>query len=367
MLNHFISLLCKRFFQASTKITQDEVRLSVTDDDRPAGECVEIIWPEGVASTRFDKALSEQHSLLSRSRVQQLIRDGHAKINDRTVTDPGAKVLAGARLGLFVPPPEPAEPEPEAIPLSIVYEDDALIVINKPAGLVVHPAPGSPNGTLVNALLAHCGDSLSGIGGVRRPGIVHRLDKDTSGIMVVAKTDRAHKALAAQFADHGRTGPLQRAYLAICWGAPLPRAGTIDAPLERMVHNREKIAVVARGRGREAITHYRVEQNFMHPDGAALASLVRCELETGRTHQIRVHMTYTGHPLLGDSLYGSGFRSKEARLGEDAQVALGRLGRQALHATLLGFAHPDSGEEMVFESPLPDAMQDLLMALAKAK
>lgn len=202
-----------------------------------------------------------------------------------------------------------------------------------------------------------------GIGGVRRPGIVHRLDKDTSGIMVVAKTDRAHQSLAAQFADHGRTGPLERAYLAVCWGAPLPRAGTIDAPLERMTHNREKIAVVARGRGREAITHYRVEQNFLSEGGEVLASLVRCELETGRTHQIRVHLAHKGHPLLGDTLYGSGFRSKEVRLNHEARTALAQLGRQALHATWLGFAHPGTGETMFFESPLPEAIQKLVETL----
>ncbi|MGV6874949.1 RluA family pseudouridine synthase [Pseudochelatococcus sp. B33] len=338
-------------------------------DDDIDDEPLIFVLPEGTPAGRLDKALTEAaagvQAGLSRSRLQQLIRAGMASVDGLVVTDPGARIAPGARLGLVVPAPEPAAPEPEAIPLSVIYEDDWLIVIDKPAGIVVHPAPGSPNGTLVNALLAHCGDSLSGIGGVRRPGIVHRLDKDTSGVMVVAKTDRAHQSLAAQFADHGRTGPLERAYLAVCWGSPLPRAGTIDAPLERMIHNREKIAVVARGRGREAITHYRVEQDFSGAGGEPLASLVRCELETGRTHQIRVHLAHRGHPLLGDALYGSGFRSKEARLSEKAQAALRRLGRQALHATWLGFAHPGTGEEMAFESPLPDAMQDLVEALRR--
>ncbi|MGI6246135.1 MAG: RluA family pseudouridine synthase [Pseudochelatococcus sp.] len=358
--------------------------MSFSDSAGEQGETIEAVVGADAPATRFDKALagilgdSPAGADLSRSRLQQLIRAGQARVDGITVTDPGARVGAGARLGLVVPPPEPAGPAPEAIPLAVIHEDDALIVIDKPAGLVVHPAPGSPSGTLVNALLAHCGDSLSGIGGVRRPGIVHRLDKDTSGVMVVAKTDRAHQALAAQFADHGRTGPLQRAYLALCWGAPLPRAGTIDAPLERMAHNREKIAVTAQGRGREAITHYRVEEDFYPQEAgkparkapvreplvqAPLASLVHCELETGRTHQIRVHLAHRGHPLLGDSLYGSGFRSKEARLGDDARDALAALGRQALHAALLGFAHPETGEEMVFESPLPPAMQRLIEAL----
>ncbi|MFC0217215.1 RluA family pseudouridine synthase [Pseudochelatococcus lubricantis] len=342
--------------------------MSSIDSVTESGDRIDATWA-GDAATRFDKALAQAIAELpagadlSRSRLQQLIRAGHASVGDAIVTDPGARVATGARLGLIVPPPEPAAPTPETIPLHVIYEDDALIVIDKPAGLVVHPAPGSPSGTLVNALLAHCGDSLSGIGGVRRPGIVHRLDKDTSGVMVVAKTDRAHQSLAAQFADHGRTGPLQRAYAALCWGAPLPRAGTIDAPLERMAHNREKIAVVARGRGREAITHYRVEENFPPRSAEPVVSLVRCELETGRTHQIRVHLAHRGHPLLGDTLYGSGFRTKEVHLNDAARQALSALGRQALHATLLGFAHPDTDEEMVFESAPPPPMQRLLDAL----
>ncbi len=351
-------------------------------------ERLTFVVPEATAG-RLDKVLAEAvagaqqdtHSGLSRSRLQQLIRAGMVTVDGVVTEDPGARVTAGTELGLAVPPPEPSAPEPENIPLNVVYEDDWLIVIDKPAGIVVHPAPGSPNGTLVNALLAHCGDSLSGIGGVRRPGIVHRLDKDTSGVMVVAKTDRAHRSLAAQFADHGRSGPLERAYLAVCWGSPLPRAGTIDAPLERMAHNREKIAVVARGRGREAITHYRVEESYGSgasadsagrsrtrsagkvSGGEPLVSLVRCELETGRTHQIRVHLAHKGHPLLGDPLYGSGYRSKENQLGDVAQGALASLARQALHATWLGFAHPETDEEMAFESPLPDDMRNLVEAL----
>lgn len=337
--------------------------MSLTDEDLLSGEKLDITLPENISSTRLDKALTEHAAALSRSRVQHLIRAGLAMINGCIVTDPGAKVSANSQISLIIPLPEPAEPQPEAIALNIVYEDDAIIVIDKPAGLVVHPAPGSPSGTLVNALLAHCGESLSRIGGVYRPGIVHRLDKDTSGIMVAAKNDKAHQALAAQFADHGRTGPLERAYLAICWGSPFPRAGTINAPLDRGVHNREKIIVVPQGYGREAITHYQVEKNFTVADDEIVASLVRCRLETGRTHQIRVHLAHKGHPILGDQLYGSGFRSKEARLSENAQAALTKLGRQALHATLLGFAHPETGETMIFESSPPEIIQVLLKAL----
>ena len=211
-----------------------------------------------------------------------------------------------------MPPPEEAQPKGENIPLNIVYEDDELIVIDKPTGLVVHPAAGHATGTLVNALIAHCGDSLSGIGGVKRPGIVHRLDKDTTGLMVVAKNDRAHHALSKQFADHGREGPLKRGYLAFVWGAPDRPKGTIDAPLDRNPHSRDKRAV--REGGREAITHWQVLENFTGRDGKPVASLLACTLETGRTHQIRVHLAHIGHPILGDATYGTGFKTKAACL-----------------------------------------------------
>lgn len=312
-------------------------------------------------SERLDRVTARLWPDLSRSRLQALIRDGRVAVNGVAALDPNLKVGPGAHLALVVPAPVAPEPQAESIALEIVYEDEDLIVIDKPAGLVVHPAAGHASGTLVNALIAHCGDSLSGIGGVKRPGIVHRLDKDTSGLLVVAKNDRAHKGLADQFADHGRTGPLERAYLALVWGVPERQKGTVDAALARGIHNREKIVVVTGDSGRFALTHYEVLEPL--PPGAPIASLVRCELETGRTHQIRVHMAHIGHPLLGDQLYGSGFKTKANRLGEDAQAALLALRRQALHATILGFEHPRTGEFLRFESPLPADLERLLESL----
>jgi 23S rRNA pseudouridine1911/1915/1917 synthase len=244
--------------------------------------------------------------------------------------------------------------------LTIPYEDKDLIVIDKPAGLVVHPGAGNETGTLVNALIAHCGDSLSGIGGVRRPGIVHRLDKDTSGLLVVAKNDRAHHGLSEQFAAHGRDGRLARSYLAIVWGVPERPRGTIAAAIDRSSANRQKMAVSRSAAARDAVTHYEVLETLGEPP---LASLVRCELETGRTHQIRVHMAHIGHPLLGDRVYGAGFRSSAAKLSETARNALNALNRQALHATTLGFDHPVSGKPLRFESPAPADFSMLLEAL----
>ncbi|NNM74017.1 RluA family pseudouridine synthase [Enterovirga aerilata] len=316
----------------------------------------------GAPAQRLDRLLASAWPDLSRSRLQALIRGGHVTLAGQPVRDPSLKAAGSAEIALAEPPPAPAEPVPERIPLQVVYEDEDLVVLDKPAGLVVHPGAGNESGTLVNALLAHCGASLSGIGGVARPGIVHRLDKDTSGLLVAAKNDAAHRALAAQFADHGRTGPLERAYLAFCWGAPEPRRGTIEAAIARHNSNREKMAVVPEEKGRHAVTHYAVEELFGDPADPA-ASLVRCELETGRTHQIRVHLAFVKHPLLGDEVYGAGFRTKAALLPEQAGSALAALQRQALHAALLQFEHPRTGRIMRFESPLPPELEKLRAAL----
>lgn len=318
------------------------------------------------AAGRLDKLLADAFPELSRSRLQQVVRAGGVSVDGIIVTAPSTKLKAGAGICLQIPEAEPARPAARAMPLDILYEDDALIVINKAAGMVVHPAAGHHDDTLVNALLAHCGDSLSGIGGVRRPGIVHRLDKDTSGVMVVAKTDQAHQALSAQFADHGRTGPLRRAYLAIAWGAPAMPRFTIRKPLARSAHNREKIVVVGEGHGREALTHVSALKSWTTQTRKVMepvASLLRCELETGRTHQIRVHLAAQGHPLLGDALYGAGFMSRAAKLAPAARDALELLGRQALHAEMLGFAHPLTATPMSFEAPPPEDLQRLLRAL----
>ncbi|QFU15492.1 RluA family pseudouridine synthase [Microvirga thermotolerans] len=321
----------------------------------------EWVLEDGAPAERLDRVLAQLAGDLSRSRLQALIREGRVDVDGAPARDPSRKVAGGTRIGLAVPPPAPAEPQGEAMALAVVYEDDDLIVIDKPAGLVVHPAAGHESGTLVNALIAHCGESLSGIGGVKRPGIVHRLDKDTSGLLVVAKNDRAHQGLAAQFADHGRSGPLERAYLALVWGVPARQHGTVAASLARSVHNREKIAVVPDGRGRHAVTHYELLEAL--PADVPVASLVRCALETGRTHQIRVHMAHLGHPLLGDALYGSGFKTKANRLSGPQKAALEALGRQALHAAVLGFEHPATGDFLRFESALPADMKALLEAL----
>ena len=310
---------------------------------------------------RLDRMLA-QHADLSRSRLKTLILGGAVTIGSGTIRDPGHRVNAGDRIVVAVPPDEPAQPAPEDIPLSILYEDDALIVIDKPKGLVVHPAAGNRTGTLVNALIAHCGASLSGIGGVKRPGIVHRLDRDTTGVMVVAKTDRTHRRLSAQFADHGRSGPLERAYLAFVWGVPDRPRGTIDAPLDRHPKARDKQAV--RQGGREAITHWELLEKYAGIDGKPVASLLSCRLETGRTHQIRVHLAHIGHPLLGDATYGPGFKTKAALLAPAARRAVEALGRQALHAHMLGFQHPETGEQVSFKSRLPDDLNRLRQSLA---
>lgn len=312
---------------------------------------------------RVDRFLASQMPDTSRSRLQALIRSGHVRDRRGTIEDPGARVKPGDVITVDLPAPAPASPAAEAIALDVIWEDSDLIVINKPAGLVVHPAAGHASGTLVNALLAHCGADLSGIGGVLRPGIVHRLDKDTTGLLVVAKSDLAHQGLARQFAAHGADGKLERAYLAFAWGAFDRPRGTIDVPLARSRKHRTKIAAAAPGRGRRAVTHYHVEETYPGTDGRAVVSLVRLILETGRTHQIRVHLAHGGHPLLGDATYGAGFKASAHRLGPAASSALDALGRQALHAARLAFEHPRTGERLSFESPLPRDLQQLREAL----
>ena len=300
---------------------------------------------------RLDRVLASHVTELSRSRLKALVLAGQVTIAGAPIRDPGRKVRTDDAVAITVPQPEPAAPRAEPIPLNVVYEDDAIIVIDKPSGLVVHPAAGNWTGTLVNALIAHCGDSLSGIGGVRRPGIVHRLDKDTSGLLVVAKTDRAHRKLAAQFADHGRTGPLERAYLAFVWGVPARPKGTIDKPIDRHPQARDKMAV--RAGGRPAVTHWEVLERYPGTGGDTVASLLKCRLETGRTHQIRVHLAAIGHPLLGDSVYGPGFKTTASQLPQPAREALAALDRQALHAHILRLEHPVTGEQLHFRSELP--------------
>ncbi|MBS0296733.1 MAG: RluA family pseudouridine synthase [Proteobacteria bacterium] len=315
---------------------------------------IEIVLAAEDAGVRLDKVLAERAEGLSRARLQALLEAG-------AITRDGVAITAGsakAQPGLYriaVPAPAPAEPLPEAIPLKVLFEDAHLIVVDKPAGMAVHPAPGSETGTLVNALLHHCAGSLAGVGGVSRPGIVHRLDKDTSGVMVAAKTDAAHAGLSALFAAHD----IDRLYIALVRGAPHPARGTVETRIGRSTHDRKKMAVLKSG-GREAVTHYRVEQ-ANGPADKPLASRVSCRLETGRTHQIRVHLAFKGSPVLGDPVYGSG---RPAKAVTEAVEAAG-LRRQALHAAVLGFVHPITGETLRFETPLPDDMARLQNLLSE--
>ena len=294
---------------------------------------------------------------LSRSRLKNMILDGDVTVNEAPQRDPSASVRGGDAICLTIPPPAAATPQAQDIPLEILYEDDHIIVINKPVGLVTHPAPGTPDGTLVNALIAHCGDSLTGIGGEKRPGIVHRLDKDTSGVMMAAKTAEAHQVLTDMFAAHD----LDRVYTAIVWGLPQQRQMTIDAPIGRSSRDRKKMTITEKGR--HAITHLDFTRSL-----PPLASVAECRLETGRTHQIRVHMAHIGHGIIGDPHYGRPMRS--GQMPDNAlRAALADLRafkRQALHASLLGFAHPITGEEMHFTTPIPKDMQDLLTGLENA-
>ncbi len=321
-----------------------------------------IVVTAGEDGERLDRVLAG-HAELSRSRLKALILAGEIAIDGQTIRDPAHRVNAGASILLRMPPPTDPNPQAEAIELAILYDDAELIVIDKPAGLVVHPGAGNWTGTVVNALIAHCGESLSGIGGVRRPGIVHRLDKGTSGLLVVAKTDAAHRALAAQFADHGRAGALERGYLAFVWGAPDRPKGRIDAPIARHPHARDKMAV--REGGRHAVTHWQIGQRYRGVGQDPVASLLACRLETGRTHQIRVHLAHIGHPLLGDRVYGPGFKTKAALLGPAPREVLTNLDRQALHAHMLGFEHPKTRHFLQFRSELPIELARLRDSLAE--
>jgi 23S rRNA pseudouridine1911/1915/1917 synthase len=305
------------------------------------------VIPPDAAGWRLDRALAAAAPSLSRERIKRLIAAGGVTVADVVARDPAARAAAGAVCAITVPEAAPAHNVAQDIALAIVHEDDHLIVVDKPAGLVVHPAAGNLDGTLVNALLHHCQGSLSGIGGVARPGIVHRIDKDTSGLIVAAKTDRTHEGLAAQFARHS----IERGYRAIVTGEPAA-TGTVDAPLARSPTNRQKIAIVNGPRGKRAVTHWRLLRPLDR------AALVECRLETGRTHQIRVHMASIGHPLIGDQVYGT---SKTVH-----RPLLERLGfrRQALHAARLGFIHPATGEKLTFESDVPADMQELFSELS---
>ena len=308
---------------------------------------IAIALDAGHAGWRLDRALANSLPTLSRERLKALIRSGALEADGVPVRDPATKVRGGERFTLTIPEPEPAHNAPQDIPLTIVFEDEHLLVVDKPAGLVVHPAAGNREGTLVNALLHHCAGRLSGIGGVARPGIVHRIDKDTSGLLVVAKTDVAHEGLAMQFAAHS----IDRRYLAIVSGVPRQSEGIIDARLARSVHDRKKIAVVAGARGKRAVTHWKRLKALKE------ATLVECRLETGRTHQVRVHMASIGHPLLGDPVYGRG-KSVHRQLLNQLDFH-----RQALHAAGLGFIHPVTKARLSFDSALPSDMQELFTAL----
>jgi 23S rRNA pseudouridine1911/1915/1917 synthase len=325
--------------------------------DDPAGQERTFAVQAGpdAAGQRVDRFLADAAGELSRSRVKALIIEGAARRDGVLLTDPSEPVRAGVRYSLSIPPPAPATPVAQAIPLTILHEDEELIVLDKPAGLVVHPAPGNQDGTLVNALLAHCGDRLPGIGGEIRPGIVHRLDKDTSGVMVVAKSEAAQAALSAAFARRD----LDRAYLALCWGVPSPAAGEIEGAIGRDPRDRKRMAVLPKG-GRVALTRYRTLRAWH----AAVAEL-ECRLATGRTHQIRVHLASRGHPLVGDPVYLRRIPAAARALPPDIQRKLLDFPRQALHAAELGFRHPRTGEWLNFRSPLPADMAALLGLLEK--
>ncbi|MSP51551.1 MAG: RluA family pseudouridine synthase [Alphaproteobacteria bacterium] len=330
--------------------------MSTAPPPEPTSEARETVVDATKRGARLDRLLVDACPDLSRARIQALIAAGHATVDGKTLRSASYRVKPGEHIVLSLPPATDATPQAQAIDLVIVHEDDDVIVIDKPAGLVVHPAAGNPDRTLVNALLHHCGASLVGVGGVKRPGIVHRLDKDTSGLIVAAKNDRAHHALVEAFASRS----IERSYTAVVWGIPTPSEGRIAANIGRSRRNRQKMAIM-RSSGRTAVTRYKLLRVL----GGAMASLLQCRLETGRTHQIRVHLASIGYPIIGDPLYGRA--SGQRRAAPDAvQSELGRLGRQALHATTLGFRHPSSGEELRFESPLPADIARLIAGLDRA-
>jgi len=316
---------------------------------------------ESETGWRLDRFLAAALPELSRSRLKALIEAGAVELEGAKIGDANRRVKPGETYEIAIPPAKPAIPEGQDIPLQVVYEDKDLIVIDKPAGLVVHPAAGNPDGTLVNALIAHCGADLTGVGGVARPGIVHRLDKDTSGLLVAAKNERAMTSLARQFAAHAIT----RAYHAIVWGAPRRAEGLIEGHIGRSPFDRKRMAVL-RGEGKEARTRYRVIERFGDPT-KPFASFVECRLETGRTHQIRVHLTHLGHPLVGDPTYGRMRQPPRARTPEEAEAYgfVAGFPRQALHAYLLGFQHPSSHKVMNFESPWPKDIMQLVASLRR--
>ena len=311
------------------------------------------------AGARLDRFLASALPDISRSRLKTLIEEGAVRQAARTIRDPNLRVKPGETYEIVMPPPATSEARGEDIPLDVVYEDADLIVIDKPAGLVVHPAAGNPDGTLVNALIAHCGPSLQGVGGVARPGIVHRLDKDTSGLLVAAKNERAMRSLAKQFAAHA----IERAYNAVVWGCPRLGDGLVEGDIGRNPFDRKRMAVL-RGRGKPARTRYRVVERFGDP-AQSFASLLECRLETGRTHQIRVHLTHLGHPLIGDPTYGRTRRPPRAKTQAEnaAFTAAAEFPRQALHARLLGFHHPSLQKTMRFESQWPQDFAQLVDAL----
>jgi 23S rRNA pseudouridine1911/1915/1917 synthase len=325
--------------------------------DLDEGELLSVtLGPEAVGE-RLDKALATALPELSRARIQALIAAGALSLGDRILTGASAKAAPGV-YALLLPPLEAAEPLPQDLDLQVLYEDADLIVVDKPAGMAAHPAPGTPDGTLVNALLHHCAGALSGVGGVARPGIVHRLDKDTSGVMVAAKTDAAHQGLSKLFAAHD----IERTYIALVRGAPEPGSGTVTTQIGRARFDRQRMAVLKSG-GREAITHYKVQSVWGENTSKGfrpLAARVACTLETGRTHQIRVHMAYKGAPVLGDPLYGSSPPVAKVK----SAIEEAGLQRQALHAAILGFIHPITGEPLRFETPLPPDMTVLETNLA---